>query len=167
MVNEPIFCDACGARFHESALSSANYALLQELHHGAIMETEWAMLLRVERLYQAHPGLEEAVHDFHEREWRRRAENQKTAYETGRPYQREWGQFNASLSEGMSEDEREVMGYLRRNVFSLGPRMEFVRAVVTALRPRLEGKRVACPQCAKGNLKIDPARWHDPNCLYD
>jgi hypothetical protein len=163
---KPIFCVHCKATFSTQELTPKHYKSLQQRHHWESLNNEWNMLVRVEQIYQQYPTIENLIKDFWQKETEYHQEKWKLKYE-GKEVVFERGNFDDSLLQHLTAEDREVIEYLRWHQFSLVPRMEFVQEVIKQMRSAGMPKSVNCPVCKAGYLKIDSPVWRNPNAFYD
>ncbi len=151
----PVLCDSCGARFSADSLSEDDYRALQDQHSYREFNEELRMLLNVRAFYRRFPeaegrirphvvsppesddlrGTSPCCHEFQSYQLELQPEHIPGAWST--------------------EQHREVVNYLQRHAFSLGPRLEFVQERISELRRSL--RSVACPNCPTGTLHVPPA----------
>lgn len=144
-----ILCDACGASHRIKDFRPDEIEVLESQHALRDFGDELSWLRRVAAFYQRYPQMRRRP----KRDFKRAIDPCNPAVKQDlrscsndqdeSPAYEKVGQLPANCS----GEDREVLGYLRHNLFLLEPRWEFVTRSLDRLKAILENRLVLCPAC--------------------
>lgn len=147
---ETICCPSCEAVLRVRDFADDEIQVLEDRHTLGEFREEWGWLQRVAEFYTRHPDCRGKIKSKLMMILDSDDPAIQRALFAGLPF----SEINLpSEDEGVpsdswSEEDREVMDYLRHNDFSLPERMEFVSDAVERLEEQLRGSTpVKCTQC--------------------
>ncbi len=173
---DPIVCKSCGARFPIKSLSEDDWRQLDDQHDYEEMAEELKMLRNVQAFYHRHPEAEGNIRPDLNRLLESDDPEVREQLCEGTPFDQIALRPPELPGNWVASDEdRQVVQYLRTCSFSLGPRLGFVAERVASLRETM-GK-VSCAQCGVGSLHLpiegraefnarDSVTWYWPHWYH-
>jgi hypothetical protein len=157
---DPVSCGSCGARFPVDGLTEEDRQSLHDQHYYREFAEELRMLLKVQGFFRRHPQAEGRIKSPLALLLESEDPEVKDPLWAGVPFdQIELPPEELPEAWTDGEEDREVVEYLRRHDFVLGPRMQFVSQEAARLKD--SAGAVPCPRCQAGRLHVLPEDWNE------
>jgi DNA-directed RNA polymerase subunit RPC12/RpoP len=153
--NDPILCGSCGKRIPTFSLTEDEYNSLSDQHYYEGFVEELRMLHKVRAYYRRHPEAEGTIKPHFARALESDDPHVIDQLVAGVPFD----EIKLPDKEApcLTDEDAEVVEYLRHNEFALYPRLNFISERVATLKESVGA--VACPYCNYGRLRVPPEDW--------
>jgi hypothetical protein len=160
MSMDPIHCDHCGGRFGIERLTTDQRSALCELHYYEEFVEERRMLQRVAEFYGRYPEANGAIKPHFMRVLESDDPSVRDAMLACVPFDQITLESKpVSLPKSAHSEFADVIDFLNHTSVDVPKRLEFVCQFIAEKNETL--KRVACPQCRTGQLRVDSDLWND------